>query len=73
MAQYQPSSWLGALFMFWAQFTAILRARASNTSRMAAGFSQSSAVDNHGKMNHYGIHLNINGFPAMGIYIHNVQ
>jgi hypothetical protein len=33
--------------MFWAQFTAILRALASNTSLMAAGLSQSSAVEYH--------------------------
>ena len=33
--------------MFWAQFTAILRALASNASCMKAGLSQSSAVGSH--------------------------
>jgi hypothetical protein len=51
--QHQPSSWLGALLMFWAQFTAILRALASNTSFMAARLSQSFAAENHKCMNQY--------------------
>jgi hypothetical protein len=45
--QILPSSWLAAWPMFWAQFTAILRARASNASCMATGLSQSSAVESH--------------------------
>jgi hypothetical protein len=39
--------------MFWAQFTAILSALASNASCMATGLSQSSAVDSRQNMDYY--------------------
>jgi hypothetical protein len=44
---FLPSSWFAAWPMFWAQFTTILRALASNASCMKAGLSQSSAVESH--------------------------